>query len=462
MNDRLTATTHDVTPGPLSVPRRLRLTTWGARGAAIAVLLMVVAMLVPAMSGWQVHALGIAPLTGRWLPRFGPGTVPALLLGMVTVLWVPRLAVSLPWSRLLLASLVLGIAWLASLATVDGWNGIGGILGRSGEYLQTARHVADVSATLHGFIDRIPLTSVDHWPTHVAGHPPGALLFFVLLVKLGVGGGLAAGWVVLVLAATTPLAVLITLRRLGAENAARRVAPFLVVGPAAIWLAVSADAMFGAVAGWGLCCLACAATTRGVARMVGLSVLAGLLLGYCVFLSYGLPLLAIIALAILFAARNPRPLAGAAAGAAIVVAAFAVNGFAWWHAFPVLRVRYYAGIASVRPAAYWVWGDLAALAFSAGPLIGASIALAVAHSPRIRDENDALRPVIVLTLAAAACVVLADVSLMSKSETDRIWLPFVPWLLVGAAMLPPRSRRRALAAQVALAIAVQTLLSTHW
>ena len=64
---------------------------------------------------------------------------------------------------------------------------------------------------------------------------------------------------VTVLAATTAVAVLVTVRVLGEEGMARRAAPFLVFAPAAVWQAVSADAMFAAVAAWGLAALAVAA-----------------------------------------------------------------------------------------------------------------------------------------------------------------------------------------------------------
>ena len=47
------------------------------------------------------------------------------------------------------------------------------------------------------YISRIPVDAPpDNWPVHVAGHPPGALTFFVLLVRLGLGeraGGRAGG-----------------------------------------------------------------------------------------------------------------------------------------------------------------------------------------------------------------------------------------------------------------------------
>ena len=51
---------------------------------------------------------------------------------------------------------------------------------------------------------------------------------------------------------------------------------------------------------------------------------------------------------------------------------------------------------------------------------------------------------------------------MSKAEVERIWLPFVPWLLVATALLPARWRRVGLALQVALALLAQHLLYTSW
>jgi hypothetical protein len=336
------------------------------------------------------------------------------------------------------------------------------VLDLKSEYLQTARSVTDVIATLHEYIAHIPLHSADHWPIHIAGHPPGALLFFIALVHLGLGSGLAAGLAVVVLAATTPVAVLITLRRLGAEAEARSAAPFLVFGTAAIWMAVSADAMFGAFAAWGLACLAIAATSRRRITIALWALLAGALLGYCVMLSYGLPLLAVLAVAVLLVARSWRPLPWAVVAALAVVAAFAVAGFAWWQAYPVLSARYWDGIASSRPFGYWVWGDLAALVFSAGPILGASIAVVVGRLRGFRGLGAGPRIVVLLVGAAAASILLADASMMSKAEVERIWLPFVPWLLLGMALAPERWRRRGLGIQVVAALLIQHLLFTTW
>lgn len=425
--------------------------------------LMVLAMAIPAVFGWDVHVNHFPPLHAVWAPRVGFGTLAAVAVGVAGLFCAPAAAERWPWRWLLLGSFVLSVAWLLSLATVDGWAGIGNVLGHEYEYLGTARTVTDVSTTLHEYIERIPYSHPDNWTVHVAGHPPGALLFFVLLVNLGLGSGLAAGGVVLLIAATIPAAVLVTARRLGDEAVARRAAPFLVLGPAAIWLAVSADAVFAAVAAWGLCCLTMSATVRSLRGTAAWGVLSGLLLGYCVMMSYGMVLLGILALSVLVLARNWRPLPWAVAAALAVVLAFAFAGFAWWEAYPVLRERYWDGAAArKRPTRYWIWGNLAALCFSAGPLVGASVATVVARSAAPVRRQVGERAVVGLALAAFATVAAADVSGMSKGEVERIWLPFVPWLLLGCALLPARWRQRGLVLQVVTALVVQHLLFTGW
>jgi len=54
----------------------------------------------------------------------------------------------------------------------------------------------------------------------------------------------------------------------------------------------------------------------------------------------------------------------------------------------------------------------------------------------------------------------ADLSGLSRGETERIWLIFVPWIGLAAAAL---ARRRAwLAAQLALALALQAGVRSPW
>lgn len=190
--------------------------------------------------------------------------------------------------------------------------------------------------------------------------------------------------------------------------------------------------------------------------MVAWSVVAGLLLGYCVMLSYGLPLLGVLALAVLLVARSWWPLPLAAVSAVAVVLAFAVGGFAWWEAYPVLVDRYYEGIATDRPASYWMWGNLAALAFSAGPLLGAGLAVLVAGG---RRSDRTLR---LLAGAGFLTILLADVSQMSKAEVERIWLPFIPWMTLSLVLLPYAWRRWGLGLQLVAALLLQHLVYTSW
>ncbi len=429
------------------------------RGLAATVALMAIAMIVPTAIGWDVHVRSFPPLHAEWAPRLGAGTVPALLLAVLAARFAVDLAERLAWRWLLAAAFAAGLAWMLSLAFVDGAHGIGDILLTPYEYLRTARRVGDVHQLLQQFVGRIDTRSapLPLWPVHVAGHPPGALLVFVGLDRLGLGGGFAAGMVVTAIAATTAVAVLVTVRALGAEAMARRAAPFLVFGPAAVWQAVSADAMFAAVAAWGLAALALAATRRSVV----LPIAGGLLLGAAVMLSYGLPLLGILAVTVLVLGRSWRSLPIAAAAALAVLVAFAALGFSYLDALPALRARYLQGVGGRRPATYWTWGSLAALAFSAGPLAGAGLAQLLGRArTRLRDEST--RAVAALAAAGAASVLVADATQMSKAEVERIWLPFVPWILLGCALLPERWRRGGLVLQVAVALAVEHLLQTGW
>jgi hypothetical protein len=442
-------------PTPDTALRRTR-APWV--GLSIAVALIGLATAVPMLTGWDTatrrdHQDQLPPLHGYWLPGWGGGSAPAIVIAALAWWLALEWSQRLPWRRLLLASYVVGLGWLLALAYVDGPSGIDRSLGNPYEYLPTAREIDDVGVMLDGFVDRIPYAADDNWVTHVAGHPPGALLFFVGLVRLGLGGDTEAGLVVTAIAASTSCAVLVTLRSLGAEEHARLATPFLVLTPAAVFMAVSADAMFAAVAAWGLAALAVAATGRSRGRFIFWSVAAGLLLGYCILLSYGLPLLGVLAVVVLWSARSWGPLPVAGTAALALVLAFAVAGFSWWDAFPVLRERYYDGIAAERPMSYWWWGNLAALAICAGPLVGAGLATLRRGSPR---------PVLLLASAAAVGTALADLSGMSRSEVERIWLPFVPWLTVSIALLPYPWRRWGLGLQLATALAVQHLLYTSW
>lgn len=429
-------------------------------GLVVAVVVLVASFAVPPLLGWDVDArsdrLGLPPLHGYPDVKVAPAGVLAALVAVAGVRWGETLARTLSWRRLLLTAYVAGLAWLVTLALVDGEAGLTRVMTNEDEYLVSARRITDVSAMLHDYVDRIPSSHPDNWPIHLAGHPPGAVLFHVGLVRVGLGGDLVAALVIVLIAATIPLATLLTARLLGAEDMARLAAPFLVLTPSAVFLAVSGDALFAAFAAWGLAALAASATATDRRGLVAWGVVAGLVLGWCVMSSYGLPLLGILALTVLWIARCWWPLPIAAVAALAVVLTFAALGFAWWKAYPVLVERYWDGIAATRPAAYWTWGNLGALLVSGGPLLGAGLAVA------LRRHRGPARTVALLAGAAAVTVAVADLSRMSKAEVERIWLPFVPWLTLSLALLPGGWRRWGLALQVTTALVVQHLVYTSW
>ena len=446
---------------PTSPPESTSVERASRIGLVAGIGLVVLAIALPLVTGWSVRATShfphtIAPLHATWHPIVGIGTPLALLVGWWGVRYGDRLAAALPWRRLLVTTYAATLAWTGALALVYGPSGLSRELNSRQEYLVTARTIHDVPAFLSGFVARIPFSAgVEHWPIHVAGHPPAATLLFVGLAQLGLGSSFAAGCVVTVIGCTTPVAVLVTMRRLDAEACARRAVPFLVLAPAAIWVAVSGDAVFAAVAAWGLAALAFAATSGGAPRRAG-AVAAGLLLGLLPVLSYGLVLVGPLVLAVLILTRGWRLLPVVGATALLPTLGLAGFGFYLWQAYPVLHQRYWDGLAPDRPAAYWTWASVAALVISAGPALGAGLA-ALAAARRSAD-----RAVLWLVTAAASAIVLADASQMSKAEVERIWLPFVPWLLLSTTLLPHRWRRRVLVLQVVTALLVEHLLDTGW
>ncbi|WTX92755.1 hypothetical protein OG440_35560 [Streptomyces sp. NBC_00637] len=465
--------------------------------AGAAVLLVTAAVLIGFHIQRTRHTLRVEwpPLLASWGPHVGPGTPAAVLVAIATVGYGPALAARLPWRALLATAWGTATAWILSLALIDDWQrGVAGRLTTRHEYLQVVGRFHDVPAALRDFTHHILLESPDNWPAHVAGHPPAATLTFVLLDRVGLrGGGWAGTWCVVV-GATACVAVLVAVRALAGEGLARRAAPFLVLAPAAVWMGTSADAYFAAVAAWAVALLALAVTGRPV-RSAALG--SGLLFGLTCYLSYGLTLVALIGAAVLLIGRGrvrerPGLLVFLLAGAAVVPAAFALAGFDWWEAYRLLVTRYRQGAGGVRPYGYWVWANLAGtvlitgLATAAGirrtgarllrhrgtmlarpgsdaaratpaPDAGATTAVANPPDPHPSGADASLA---LLVAAALLALLAADLSGMSKAETERIWLPFAVWLLSSCAFL---TRPRAwLAAQAVLALLVNHLLLTGW
>lgn len=462
-----TADRTEHTTEPLPVQRSGHRLDLAAAGAGV--LLVAVAAVVGTAIENADHTLYVhwPPLLASWYPHIGPGTWAAPVVAVAVIAYGPVLADRLRWRPLLLSCYATALAWVFSLALIDGWGrGIAERLTTKHEYLRVIGRFDDIGAALRGFNDHILIGPPGNWPAHVAGHPPGATLTFVLLDRIGLGGGGWAGVWCIVTGASAAVAALITVRALAGEHLARRAAPFLVLAPVAVWAGTSADGYFTAVAAWSAALLALAAT-RTVPRPAAAALGAGLLYGLTCYLSYGLALIALPLLAVLVVGRTARPLPLFVAGALVVPAAFTFAGFDWWEAYHILVERYYQGAGGFRPYSYWVWANLACTAIAVGPATLAGLRRAGAGAPgavrTLRTGPTAGPQALVLLVSAALLALLAaDVSGMSKAETERIWQPFMLWLLPAAALLPASGRRGWLTAQAAVALAVNQLLWTGW
>ena len=135
---------------------------------------------------------------------------------------------------------------------------------------------------------------------------------------------------------------------------------------------------------------------------------------------------------------------------AIVVSSFWAAGFWWPDGLNATVERYHDGVAAARPLWFFSVANLAVLAVAVGP--SASVALGRARAKGVG----------VFVAAAVVAVVVSNLSGLSKGEVERIWLPFVPWVMLGTAWLVGRARKGWLLAHASVAIAVQMLVLSPW
>jgi hypothetical protein len=444
-----------------------------AVAVALAVVLVVTAFVVPHLhlgivtplihsTAQQIHDYaGTAPIFGWWKPHVGWGSIAAVAIGIAAVRWGPGLAQRLSWRALGLVTWATSCGWAFAMAMIDGWQlGFAGRLTARHEYLRQVPTITDIPQMLRTFSSRIVDFQPHSWMTHVSGHPPGALLTFVWLDRIGLSGGAWAGALCLLVGSSAATAIIVTVRAVSDEPTARMAAPFVAVAPIAIWIAVSADAYFAGVAAWGIALLALAAS-RTVRQPILVATAAGLLLGWAIFLNYGLMLMGIPALVVLIAVCNRHSalaaFAPAAAAAVAVVAAFAATGFCWFDGYTLVQQRYWQGIAMNRPFQYWSWANLASVVCAIG--VGSVAGLARVFDLAAIRRRSGLH---LLVLAAMTAILCADVSMLSKAETERIWLPFTVWLTAAPALLPPSTHRWFLAANVVGALAINHFILTNW
>jgi hypothetical protein len=448
----------DVPEPPMAHDRARRA---AAVGLVLWLIVVAASMLWPHY--WKLDPLaGIsaAPFYGHWAWSAPGWMLVAVAFGVAAVLGLPRLFSRLRPVWIPVVAGAVGAGWAVTLAaTGGGLHKIAAPLESKYEVLPFAAHI-DGSTFVRTFV-----ASAHRYPTHVMGHPPGLVLVFWLLDRVGlVGPGWAAalvlaGWGIGV------AAVVWTVGNLAGSRAAGRAAPFVALVPAVVWAATSVDALIAGVTAVGIALVVAAMVVDGdkVDRRLGradvLALCGGLVIGGALYLSYGVAPLLLVPVVVAVWRRRARPLVLAAVGMAVVVALFSLAGFWWLDGLSLTRGFYFAGLARVRPFAYFALaGNLGALALAAGPAVAAGMGRMVGSARR--------RPELVVLGAVAVAVLLADVSGMSKAEVERIWLPFTLWLAAaGGAAAEGRSVRRTqgwLAVQVGLALLLQAWLVTPW
>jgi hypothetical protein len=386
------------------------------------------------------------PVLGEPVGAAVAGLLAASAVGVALALALPAAAQRLTWRRLLVVASLAALAWWIALALVDGPSGLTRGPMWSTEYLHDVPVVrADPGSFLRTFTDEI-----SRYEIHVRGHPPGMVLLLGAMDAIGLRG---AGWeaaLVLAAAATAPIAVLVALREVTGEQFARRAMPFLVLAPAAIWIATSADALYMAVAAWSVALLVLATRRRGRAAWTR-SVVAGLFGAGALLGSYGMLLVAVIPAAVVVQRRRAGVAVIAAGVAAAALLSLVPLGF-WWPDGLRATAHEYQVLDLDRPYGAFLVINLGAWALALGPATFAGLAAT-------RD-----RRAVPLVLGGVAAALLANVSGLSEGEVERIWLPFGLWVLpAGAALASRRGGARPwLLLQVATAVTVVSLVRTQW
>ena len=395
--------------------------------------------------GVQLH-LGVIPLFGafRFRPTLGVALTVAVAAGIVTV--GPRAGDRLRLPAMLLASWLAAATWAVALAMATGAHRLTDPLTSRFDYWAAMPAVRQLGlgSFVSTYLDRLP-----DYPVHVQGHPPGLLVLYGALDRIGLTGpGWASGAVIAIGSSAVP-AVLLVARAMAGAAPTRRAAPFLVLAPLALFVATTGDAVFMALAAWAIALLALAAQHD---RMV-LAAVAGAAGALTLYFTYGLvPLLATLGGAVLWRWRQRAlPLAAAAvSGAAAMVAAWTVAGFWWLDGLDASHHFYGVRGGNDRPYGYFLVANLAVFALMLGPA-------GIAGLMRVRRS-----PVALLVGAALVAVAMADLSGLSKAEVERIWLPFLPWVLLATATLAGDRVRPWLAAQAGLAIGLQLTMAWPW
>ncbi len=386
------------------------------------------------------------PFYGVWHLRLSPALLAAALVTAACVVLVPWAGRRLGWIALcavvMLSAVGLSLALGAVEPPPDTWQNIHGDYGRYVPFVE--------EQGLGGFLRDYTVRQHDY-PTHLSAHPPGMTVLLWAQDRVGLGGTAGEVGLAMLGVAAAAAAVLVALREVAGEARARAAAGFVVVAPAAVWH-TNADVVFGGIALCGAALVVIATgRNRRASRWWALG--GGALLGAAMLFSHGLALMAVAVIPVIIARRRWGVAAWTAAGGLAALALPLAWGYSWLGGLFATKDVYDDNLARVRPYGYFVIGNLVAFAVAVGPATAVALA-------RLRHRGTWL-----LVGGGLAAVALADLSGLSLAETERIWQPFMPLVLVAGGVLALESGRRGrgwLALQGLTTIALVAFLRSPW
>ncbi|MGC9318958.1 MAG: hypothetical protein ACP5KN_13075 [Armatimonadota bacterium] len=453
--------------------------------AALAVWLLLVGREIGWPGEWAWPVLGpVYPIT-HLLP---PALVVIGFAGLIAYLWSSMLRERIPSHRRALAwsiaaSLAVG-AWVLQLSL---WSVPPLSVPRlaavqlsdvSTGYLSEAYRVDALEEYLDGYA-----REMGNKPEHVATHPPGAVIFFYAVRRLGqllpglnrlaltagstavnltipelaaeVGrypttawqgsDGLAtamlASWLLGACGALMPVVLFAALRGPMGEGRALGAAALVALTPSVLLFFPLLDELIALL---GALMLAALVATQ---RHWAWAAVAGAVAATALFVSLGA--LALVALGAIFLLLRAAKQAGQSADSSwsdtrsvlVPLAAFAAGlagGIGLWYAAGVDAITVFSeglsahssitGRASFRSYHVWVWLNLVEFAIFLGlPLAATVVASAGRFARELRPMSGRMLPAY-LGASALLTLLLLDASGTVKGETGRLWMFFAPWL----------------------------------
>lgn len=417
--------------------------------------LWLAALVAVAWWGWWLEEtgqqdlvlFGSQPFLGERLSLRATTVILPVAVAALGVIGLPRLAGALPWRWFLVTVVGYGSVWAWALSTARGWDDFLRPLYRDDDYL-TALPVPDIPQFLGSFTDQILTYAV-----HVQGHPPGQVVILALLDHVGLAQPWLVATIYVVVGSSAMAAAAVAIRALAGdqgETLARRMLPVGVLAPAAVWIATSPDAFFAGVLAWGVAFLAIAAKRHSWQSRLIPATAAGLLLGLCPFLSYGLLPMGAVALAVLVHTRAWRVFAYVAGLVVLQAMLWTLAGFRLDEGISATREAWELNGASVRPYWYFLVANFVVLATLIGPAVLAGL-------PSVRRL---IAPVPLFVALAVFAAVVGTVLGFMRGEVERIFLPLTPWLFLAGSVAGPR--RGWLTAQASVAILAAALIDSPW